>query len=56
MRMMVNWNESSKKISDEYVEICRDFRMGYNASQIAEKYAITPEYARQIKRRYKDRV
>ena len=56
MRMMINWNESSKKISDEYVEICRDFRRGYNASQIAKVYGITPAYARQIKRRYKDRV
>ena len=53
---MINYYKFSKKLPEKYVAICNDFRDGYNASQIAQKYAITPEYARQIKRRYKDRV
>lgn len=55
-RVMINYYKFSKKLPEKYVAICNDFRDGYNASQIAQKYAITPEYARQIKRRYKDRV
>ena len=55
-KVMINWNKVSKEIATVYVEICKDFRDGYNASQIAKKYAITPAYARQIKRRYKDKV
>lgn len=55
-RVMINCNKSQKRIPNVYVAICNDFRDGYNASQITKKYAITPEYARQIKRRYKDRV